>query len=519
MSGKRVPTTGDLSTLSRDEWEALCHDLCAIVYDTERVEDRLGRGNGLDAFRESTNGGGVEGWQFRRFDDRLENKQIQKLKDAVNRAVTTCKGELDAPLKEFTVFGNIDLQPGHGKAKGEGRRFREFREWCLAEHTVSAVYRGVTWVRSRLLKFPHVRPDLFEDLPAAIQAAKEEIIKGQAAMLRALQDLKDLSKGQLAVLASEASLHFERGQEKGRKEEFRLAIQSLRDAERLARAPGVRADLLVRIQAALAGVLYVSGFLRDAITTGRQAVAGAEGLDDEQGLRLAMGNLALALSDDQEYAEARSLFLRVLKMDEEAAELGELVRTLANLLSVDVRLKDWERAAVWAHRLEPKIDELDAQIGPSRTSINAVGNLGTFHLDAALHLPAHLQPPAFQLAVNIFSTMVTACREVDLQRSAVLAEANLARALWFLNRYQESNDAFDRAVAASDEELGKVAADCRFNQAMMLNEFDRVQSAVVMAEDALRRYKALRDDNSALDAKRLLERLIRRLKAESKQIK
>ena len=41
----RMPATNDLQNLTRDEWEALGHGLCATMYNTERIDDRLGRGN------------------------------------------------------------------------------------------------------------------------------------------------------------------------------------------------------------------------------------------------------------------------------------------------------------------------------------------------------------------------------------------------------------------------------------------------------------------------------------------
>src|SRR5437763_6842529 len=122
---KRVPTVQDLQGLSRDEWEALGHDLCATMYAAQRVEDRLGRGNGVDAVRQLEPAGNIDGWQFRRFDARLGNKQIKKLQEDVTRAVAACKRDLAGELRTFTVFGNIGLQPSHGKAKGEDARFAE----------------------------------------------------------------------------------------------------------------------------------------------------------------------------------------------------------------------------------------------------------------------------------------------------------------------------------------------------------------------------------------------------------
>src|SRR5207245_2632592 len=158
--------------------------------------------------------------------------------------------------KTFTVFGSIDLQPGHLKAKGEDARFAEFQKWCKEQYDIHAVYKGVTWVRSRLLKYPHLRPNLFENLPAQIESLRKEVLQavgGGADTRKAFEELETRSAGQLTVLVREARTHFERGRKRGEDEDWRLAVESLRDAERLASAPGVEIGLLALIRSLLAG--------------------------------------------------------------------------------------------------------------------------------------------------------------------------------------------------------------------------------------------------------------------------
>jgi tetratricopeptide (TPR) repeat protein len=477
------------------------------MYDAERVEDRLGRGNGLDALRQLEPGGSIDGWQFRRFDDRLGDHQITELKKAVTRAVNACARDLGVELKTFTVFGSIDLQPGHLKAKGEDARFSEFQKWCKAEYNIDAVYRGVTWVRSCLLKHPHLRPDLFEDIAASVEQAKKEILQaigGDADIRKAFEELKARSEGQIAVLVAEAKKHFERGKARGQNEDWRLAIESLRDAERLANAPGVERSLLVLIQALLAGFLVITGPLNEALEIGRQAVAAATLEGDTSLLRLARGNLAIALADAQEYAEARALFLDVLRMYEDVSEPSEIVGTLSHLLYVDTCTKNWSGASEWAQRLTDKCTQLEQTIGVTEMTLSALGNIATFHLNVADQLPEPLQTEKLEKAGALFKRIAETSRQNNIQRFAVIAESQLSRVLHYLGRYDEADKAFEDAIRNADSlELAKVAADSRFNHAVMLEEAGRLDRAAIAAADAVNRYYALSDRASINDAESL----------------
>lgn len=203
---------------------------------------------------------------------------------------------------------------------------------------------------------------------------------------KAFQELEARSAGQLAVLVTEARTHFERGKKRGADEDWRLAVESLRDAERLASAPAVEAGLMALIRSLLAGFLTITGPLNEAVETGRLAVSAATLEHDDSLLRLAQGNLAMALADAQEYAEARSLSLEVLRSYEDAAELSEVVRTLTHLLHIDTSSKNWSGAFTWAKRLEEKCTHLEQTIGVTDLSLSALGNIAIFHVNMALVL-------------------------------------------------------------------------------------------------------------------------------------
>jgi hypothetical protein len=57
---------------------------------------------------------GARGWQFRRFDERFENKQAASLLSSVRLAASRCETEDKVTLIAFSLWANLDLEPGHG---------------------------------------------------------------------------------------------------------------------------------------------------------------------------------------------------------------------------------------------------------------------------------------------------------------------------------------------------------------------------------------------------------------------
>jgi hypothetical protein len=164
---KRIPDIDQVASLSRDDWQDLCAAICSLLYGSHRVEDRFGKGNGLDAWREGAEG--TEGWQFRRLDGRLGQPQINHLKENMILAHRRSIEEMQKPLITFTAVINIDPQPGHKGTKGEIERVEELRRWAKENYGINFSYKGVNWIRTQLLKNPELRPDLFEDLGEAIK--------------------------------------------------------------------------------------------------------------------------------------------------------------------------------------------------------------------------------------------------------------------------------------------------------------------------------------------------------------
>lgn len=92
----------------------------------------------------------------------------------------------------------------------------------------------------------------------------------------------------------------------------------------------------------------------------------------------------------------------------------------------------------------------------------------------------------------------------DLQR---LARGNVGIALYKLQRYDEAA-AFQRVISEADAmALGKIAADSRFNRALMILEQGRTGDAESDLQDARRRYVVLGDAPSVADVHRYLQRI------------
>lgn len=207
MAG-RTPTPKEVGDLPPDDWERLCTALLAKEDpEIHRVEDRKGKGNGLDCWKEE--GDGIHGWQHRRLEKGLNDAQIEKLKDAIKLAKDRAPRELGKPLKRVTAVLNIDLEAGHdttpkkgkknakapttkrsgakpkrtAKDTGELGRFNDLKKWAKDELDVEVDHRGRAWAHTNLLKHPELKPELFEDVVAEVKEIKERVDASQRAVV------------------------------------------------------------------------------------------------------------------------------------------------------------------------------------------------------------------------------------------------------------------------------------------------------------------------------------------------
>ncbi len=517
---QRVPTVKEVGRLARDEWEDLCAGLCTEVFQAHRVEDHLGRGNGMDGWRMMP--AGVEGFQHRRFDGRFGRDQLDELKKNVNLAASRCPTEHGAKLVAYHVCINIDLQPGHRGTTGEIELWREFEDWARSTHGVAAVLHGVTWVTTRLKQFPYIRPDLFEDIAQALADARQELadkidenIKATSRVLELVEQLARASAAEarlkqvLVKLAHEARLAFDRAIEHGSEEKFVEAIAKLEDARRLLEVEQVDERLHGHVLLLLCGMKALTGHLTDAVNFGQSALRLLNDPGDEDLARLAHGNIGIALYKLQRYDEASILFEGLLPQYEADGNLVEVVRTLEHLAEMCCNAGNVPRAMMWAERLKTASKALvRLQGGLSDLIVAAQGTYANVLVAMADCVPDPVRGQMLRDAIRTLEGVEQMATMVGSPMTALIARSQLARCAWNLGDYARADAGFQRAIADADAMgLGKNAADARFNRALLLEQQGKTRESEQEFHDARRRYVSLGDLPSVADVDARLARL------------
>ena len=498
-----MPTPAEVASLSREDWEGLCRSICALVHDADGVEDRLGKGNGLDMIR--TDPGGVLGWQFRRYDARFGDKQAEKIVDAVRLAVSKCKSEDGLPLKRFTVWANLDLEPGHGKQIGERERFAKLKQEMAEEMGVELVFQGLSWVHAQLLMRPMLRPDLFEDVAAQVDAVSAQVRASTDEIKSLVIAVAGAEKGSAALkrLVEQAGIHFERGKQLGSKEQFGAAVRCLNDALNLLRDLDADPILEGRVHVILAGIQRLLGDLRAAEAAGRAAIAKLIVAPSDD-LAHARGNLALVLRDQQRYAESRQLVLQTLDHFENEGNSLEIVRTLTHILELSCNEGNSQAVRRWGARLKPAVANLERDIGITDVSASATGALGNGMLMLAIR---ENDRDALSAAEKIFILVESASRQNGMKASTVASLSQRASAVRYQDRLPEALALYQEArQEAEAADLAKIAADCIYNEAIVRHEMGDTASAIESMLAARERYHQLGDIESELDAATSAER-------------
>lgn len=501
----RIPTAGEVAALSRDEWEALCRALAAIINQAEGIEDRRGKGNGMDMIRIDPDG--VSGWQFRRFDARFGDKQAADIRAAIRLAKERTLSEDRLVLRRFAVWANIDLEPGHAGKTGERERFAKLRKQIQDDLDVVVEFKGITWVHAQLLDRPSLRPDLFENVAAQIEAAEVRAKARYESIIGLLSAASGpdaaRASARLKRLIEQSGVHFQRGLKHGGEEQFLAAAECLRDALNLLK--DLEADLLLegRVLVALAGVEMRLGHLPDAEMAARTALRVLPA-DARDPIAHARGTLGMILEYQQDYEEAERLLGLVLDEFEEQGNSVEIVRTLTNVLELQLNRGRIEIAGLWAHRLISAAHDLHKTMGASDITVAAFGALarGLIALGRTTDQPELLRQAEEQLL-----SVEDMGRDLGSPHISITAMGQRAEALRFQDRLGEAEALYHRAALRADaQHMEKVAADLLYNRAIVLNEASRNQEARETMLEARRRYEAIGDASSERDAVASLER-------------
>lgn len=505
----RIPTLETISNLNRDEFEDLCSSICTLLFSSHRVEDRFGKGNGLDAWR--IVGGGVEGWQFRRFNSRLGHKQASHLKDNISLAYNRSLSEIKKQLTCFTVIFNIDPEPGHKGQKGEIERLFEIKEWANETYSVDFNFKGVSWVRTQLLKYPTLRPDLFEDINSAISDTKQSILDGIFDIHKKLDaiggqsQLEEKLKKVFQTLIKEANKHYERGKEYESREDYSRAINSLEDALHLIQEHDVDLQLEGKILSFLAGVQTITGFLKDAIENANKAIHILSKDESKEYYFFAKGNLAFALYMNQEYSKSEVIFHDILYEFEQDGNLLEIVRTLSHITELCSIQNKIDEAIEWAERTKIATKSLDKLIGFSDISISSLGVVAnTLSAIGCLH-GGKINPDALHEAISTYEKIEGISEKLKLDRMRLNSKAARARCIWHLDNLVEAEKLYSEVVVEAKQILPKVSTDAKYNLALLMLEQKRNAESRTLLLEAQDEYIKMGDIASVNDTQQRLK--------------
>lgn len=508
--GNKIPSLETISNLPRDEWEDLCSSICTVIFLSHRVEDGFGKGNGLDAWR--FNNDNVEGWQFRRFNSRLESNQARHIKENIKLAYERSIKELGKPLNWFTLIINIDPEPGHKGKKGEIERLIEIKEWSQQTFNLEFTFFGVSWVRTQLLKNPTLRPDLFEDLSAAISDTKQSILNGLFDIEKKIDQLsqqheleKKIEKA-FETLAREANKHFKRGRKYESQEEYIRSIESLEDAYHLLKDNSVDPQLEGRILTILAGVQTITGYLKAAIQNAKAAITMLTTDESREYLLFAKGNLAFAYYMSQEYATSEALFFEVLREFEMDGNLIEIVRTLGHITELYSMQNKIEKALEWAEKTKHAAMSLDDIIGISTFSISSMG-VATNAIAAIGCLEGgSIYQDALYEAIASYEHIERLADLANLDRLKLNSKGQRARCIWHLDRLDEAAKLYSELSEEAHTLLPKLATDSKFNLALILLEGDKAEECKAHLIEARKEYLKIGDIASVADVDGVLDR-------------
>ncbi|MFC1890851.1 tetratricopeptide repeat protein [Thermodesulfobacteriota bacterium] len=509
MSSK-TPSLDVVSNLSREEWEDLCSSICSLLYSSHRVEDRFGKGNGLDAWRHDT--GKVEGWQFRRFNSRLGGSQASHIKENITLAHDRSINEIKKPLTRFTAIFNIDPEPGHKGKKGEIERLSKIEAWAKETYDIEFDFLGVTWVRTQLIKYPTIRPDLFEDLSAAISDTKQTLLDGFFDIQKKLSTigeyhvLEEKIKKAFETLTREASRHFERGMEYESKEEFIRSIDSLEDALRLIQDNKVDEQLEGKILTFLAGVQTITGFLSEAIKNAEKALSKLSPDESREYFLFAKGNLAFAYYMSQDYTKSEILFYEILHNFERDGNLLEIIRTLGHITELYSIQNNIKEALEWGDRAKNASKKLDKIIGISKISISTLGTTANAISAIGCLNGGGVYTEALHNAIKLYEHIEKITEQNKWILMRLNSKAARARCIWHLDRLDEAATLYTEVSDEARPILPKISTDSKFNLALILSEMNKKKESRKLLLEAQQEYLKMGDMASVTDTKNILKK-------------
>lgn len=353
-----------IAELTRDQFENLCFLLLHREFGEElqRVEDRLGSGNGLDAVILREN---IIGFQIRCYDPqnarRFGSHHKNGVVDSVRKAQTWSQS-IRKRLARFILVCNVDLQPNE---------FTKALSWFAEiedSYQLVTDFRPLLWVYDALLRAPRaIREEFFGPSPSDIgerlsQISAVQIEQGR--MLEAIQEqLKQFTQksreksAAVQRLIREAQTHYLRAKEKRDTLAFMDAVERARDAQRLLEEHWEDEPLFADITYILAICLAGLGAWNEAATEFKRADMLYQRIGKTTDALFARGNAARMHRDMANDDTGLQTFLELYELwDQE----GSPHNILASILNIGNCYKSTHREFLAIQWYEKGIEYIEA---------------------------------------------------------------------------------------------------------------------------------------------------------------
>ncbi|MGG1940385.1 hypothetical protein ABFY57_11915 [Paenibacillus polymyxa] len=492
---KRTPTAQELNDfLDNMKWEDLCNQICVEEFSTRRVDDSNGKGNGLDAYK-ILDDNLLIGYQFKKYKKNFSDSQIETLQKNIKLAKEKCLTDFSRKLQKFIVVFNLNLEPSHYSVDGDLKKFESrVVKWAKENYDVQVEYLDLNWIHTKLLKYPHLCPELFEK-----NLSTDEFHAGIEPLEKKMNKLIEMSQGYKYInkLIEESNIHYSRAKEGNYLKKIDNAILNLKDAVRLLDVNGECIDLELRgkILMCLSG-MYVLVFKNsDAINCAEEAI---NILIDDDDKAYCKGNWAFALlesSGDLSFSE--KLFSEVLEYFERKSDSSEVIRTLTHLLQIYIYQDRMREVISYSAKLNLIIEEYiesngeltDVILSAQGVIANSYGYLGDYgYVDY------------YRYSINIFAKMMDIYKNNGIDYMYYKVKVSKAMVLCKMDKEDEGKSEFDEAIfeikaqlnRTHDEGLYQLLAITLFNKAFMIDGLNIVEKRNTLLE-AKKMYMQIND--------------------------
>lgn len=482
---KRTPTAQDLNNfLDNMKWEDLCNQICVEEFLTRRVDDSNGKGNGLDAYK-ILDDNLLIGYQFKKYKKNFSDSQIETLQKNIKLAQKKCLTDFSRKLHKFIVVFNLNLEPSHYSVDGDFKKFESrVVKWAKEKYDVQVEYLDLNWVHTKLLKYPYLCPELFEEnlTTNTFHAGIEPLEKKMNKLIEMSQGNKYINK-----LIEESNIHYSRAKEGNYLKRIDNAILNLKDAIRLLDVNGECIDLEFRgkILMCLSGMYVLTFKNSDAITCAEEAI---NILRDDDDKAYCKGNWAFALlgsSGDLNFSE--KLFSEVLEYFKRKSDSSEIIRTLSHLLQIYIYQDRMNEVISYSAKLDLIIKEnidlrgelTDVILSAQGVIANSYGYLGDC---------GYVE--YYQYSLNIFTKIMDIYKNNGIDFMYYKAKASKAMLLCKMDKEDEGKFEFDEAIfeikaqlnQIHDDGLYQLLAITLFNKAFMIDELNIVEKRNTLLE-------------------------------------